>query len=494
MATPVFDIDVQGLTFDDLLDDARELAKKLLPDWDYTNPNDPVVYLMELYLSSLDRESFFANLLAQEFALDTAMDRRSIYSHAKRLGYIPKTRQPALVEVTISVVSSPIVRTIDPYEMRIGTAAAGAEDSVPFENIAQITIPAMATSVSAVQFAHGESVVDAFVSSGKPFQKFALTRRPIMLEEQIPESFILTVDAIPWTRVEGFGDAGPTDEVFVLDLDFDGTGFVIFGDGNRGKLPPNGGAISIFYRVGGGTVGNVAQDTIDVLLDAPSYVQGVSNPNPATGGREEESPDHIKIYAPIAIREGGQLNTLDAVRAYLESLTSIARAKPFLQPGQKIQCYVLMEQGFTLTPSFSESVENDVLERLVMGFTIELLPPKFKETDVTVVAYAVRGSDRQEVENAVNDAIDDWLDPLAVDADGNFLNDFGEDVRISDLGLLLKEIPQVFDYIIIAPEENISLDADQLPTPVHTDTVRSVEVVLEGDVGFTTSRMSSRNL
>jgi len=492
MALPVFDIQVQGLTFDDLLDDARELAKKLIPDWDYTNPNDPVVYLMELYLASVDRESFFANLLAQEFALDTALDRRSIYSHAKRLGYVPKTRQPALVEVTISVVSSLIVRTIEPYQMRVGTAAGGAEDSVPFENTQQITIPAGATNVINIQFAHGESVNESFVSSGKPFQKIPLSRRPILMEEQIPESFTLTVDGNPWTRVDGFGDAAPTDEVFVLDLDFDGTGFLLFGDGARGAIPINGGAINVFYRIGGGLIGNVAQDTIDVLLDAPTYVQGVANPNPATGGREEEAPDHIKIYAPIEIREGGQLNTLDAVRAYLESLISIARAKPFLQPGQKIQCYVLMESGFSLTPAFAESIENDILERLVMGFTIELLPPKFKETDVQVRVFAVRGSDRQAVTNAVNDVIDEWLDPLATDADGNYINEFGDSVLISDLGLLLKEIPEVYDYEIFLPEENVTLDADQLPTKEHTETIRVVEVVIEGEVGYTASRMTGR--
>jgi len=489
---PVFDVKVQGLTFDDLLDDARELAKKLIPDWDYTNPNDPAVYLMELYLASVDRESFFANLLAQEFSLDTALDRRSIYSHAKRLGYVPKTRQPSLVDVTISVVSSPIIRTINPYEMRIGTAAGGAEESVPFENTQQITILANATNVLNVQFAHGASVNESFVSTGRPFQKIMLSRRPIMLEEQIPESFILTVDAVAWTRVDGFGDKGPSDEVFVLDLDFDGTGFILFGDGARGELPPSGAAINVFYRVGGGAIGNVAQDTIDVLLDAPSYVQGVANPNPATGGAEEESPDHIKIYAPIAIREGGQLNTLDAVRSYLESLISIARAKPFLQPGQKIQCYVLMEQGFSLTPAFATSIENDVLTRLIMGFTIELLPPKFKETNVQVRVFAVRGSDRQAVTNKVNTAIDEWLDPLATDDEGNYLNDFGEVVLISDLGLLLKEIPEIYDYEIFLPEENIVLASDQLPTKEHTETTRVVEVVIESEVGFTSSRMTGR--
>ena len=491
MALPVFDISVQGLTFEDLLDDFRELSKKFIPDWDFTNPNDPVVYMTELYLNGLDRESFFANLLAQEFALDTALDRRSIYSHAKRLGYVPATRQPAQVEVTLEVVPSPILRTIVAYTARVGTAAAGDEESVPFENREDIIIPVDATSVVA-SFSHGQTSADSFTSTGRPYQKFGLTRIPVLLEEAIPESISVEVDGNPWTRIDGFGDAGPTDEVYVLDLDFDGAGFILFGDSARGEIPPVGGAISVVYRVGGGTIGNVAQDSISTLLSTPSYVTGVSNLNAATGGTEEESPEHIKIYAPIAIREGGQLNTLDSIAEYLESLVPIARAKTFLF-ATEVRAVALVEPGFVLD-DVRTSIENDVLERLVMGFQFILVPPTFKEVDVNVRVFAQRGSDRQLVFDQTAEAIATWLDPLATDDDGNFINSFGEALLISDLGFLLKTIPRVFDFEIFDPIENVLLDDNQLSTPNHVDTTLNIEVILEGDVGFTNARLLGRRV
>jgi len=61
------------------------------------------------------------------------------------------------------------------------------------------------------------------------------------------------VDGETWTRISRLDQAGPEDKVFVLDHD----GMLVFGDGEHGKIPPEGADVTISYRHGGGTAGNV---------------------------------------------------------------------------------------------------------------------------------------------------------------------------------------------------------------------------------------------
>ncbi|HTT18613.1 MAG TPA: hypothetical protein VMG82_06700 [Candidatus Sulfotelmatobacter sp.] len=62
------------------------------------------------------------------------------------------------------------------------------------------------------------------------------------------------VDGERWTRISSLDQAGPEDKVFVLDHD----GTLVLGDGEHGKGPPEGSDVTILYRHGGGTDGNVA--------------------------------------------------------------------------------------------------------------------------------------------------------------------------------------------------------------------------------------------
>lgn len=62
------------------------------------------------------------------------------------------------------------------------------------------------------------------------------------------------VDGEAWTRISSLSEAGPDDKVFVLDPE---DGMIVFGDGVRGKQPPEGSEVTVSYRYGGGSAGNV---------------------------------------------------------------------------------------------------------------------------------------------------------------------------------------------------------------------------------------------
>jgi hypothetical protein len=75
----------------------------------------------------------------------------------------------------------------------------------------------------------------------------------------------ITINSSLWQRVMSLDNAGPEDEVYLLDPV---TGSVTFGDGVKGKRPPAGATIRAAYRQGGGESGNVASVSWSVREDA----------------------------------------------------------------------------------------------------------------------------------------------------------------------------------------------------------------------------------
>ena len=66
----------------------------------------------------------------------------------------------------------------------------------------------------------------------------------------------VTVDDRHWSLVASLQDAGPNDAVYTLNPQ---TGTVIFGDGVQGARPAVGSTISISYRYGAGSAGNICK-------------------------------------------------------------------------------------------------------------------------------------------------------------------------------------------------------------------------------------------
>ena len=63
-------------------------------------------------------------------------------------------------------------------------------------------------------------------------------------------------------------------------------------------VPEAGAEIRAWYFVGGGRDGNVATGSLTVLRDQAGGIGGVTNPEPATGGRDSESGADALIRGP----------------------------------------------------------------------------------------------------------------------------------------------------------------------------------------------------
>jgi hypothetical protein len=76
------------------------------------------------------------------------------------------------------------------------------------------------------------------------------------MKRKVVTTIAVTVNGRGWNRAFSFRNAGPDDAVYVLDQK-DGT--IRFGDGTHGRRPPVGSTISVSYRDGAGSAGNISK-------------------------------------------------------------------------------------------------------------------------------------------------------------------------------------------------------------------------------------------
>jgi hypothetical protein len=71
-------------------------------------------------------------------------------------------------------------------------------------------------------------------------------------DDPVPVDITVRVDGKRWRRVLTLSASGPTDRVYVVKTDPDGSTTVRFGDGVNGAALPIGAYVAVTYRHGGG--------------------------------------------------------------------------------------------------------------------------------------------------------------------------------------------------------------------------------------------------
>ena len=267
--------------------------------------------------------------------------------------------------------------------------------------------------------------------------------------------------------------SGTSDKIFEMVYDDNYNGTIVFGDGSVGVSPDDTAAYTVFYRVGGGTRGNIAKDTINTSITATingSTVESVTvtNTSKGTGGANAETLDHAKKYAPLEFRRQDRLVTLEDYAVFANTFISTfgtvgkasAAVRQAYSSANVIDIYVL------------EKASDFQLQRATSNFKTQLLDSinkkKMATDDVVVVDGLIRTLDlvttiridRSEEENQdqikakVRDKI---LDYMNVDN-----RSFGEDFSVAEINRQIFEVEEVRFSTIDNVEQNIPLDFNEI--------------------------------
>lgn len=305
-----------------------------------------------------------------------------------------------------------------------------------------------AHTLGAVALASQASVVrleQLGTSSGEAGQTFRVQHYPILglapgedvvVEEKQEDEFTF----VPWTRVADFADSDRFDRHYVLD---EASGEVQFGPAVRqpngsvqqyGRIPDAGLKIRISqYRYGGGSKGNVPVGKIHLLRSAVPFVDRVTNFQPATGGRDRESLEEVKLRARRELRSQRRAVTAED----FETLGKAARPEKIARvkciggdtaaggiPGVVDLLVVPAGSKFILandlsslvvTPELKTEIYTHLSQFRLLTTTLRILEPSYVGVKVKAEIAVDKPSQEKIVRERVNRVLKLYLSPFPLE-------------------------------------------------------------------------------
>ena len=306
MTTPT--IDYTARDFSTIKEALRTHIQAKFPDtWKDFYESQMGVAWLELVAYCFDVLSFYLDYQANESFLPTARDRLSVVNICKLIGYKLRPATSAAVTVTGTIAAVEATDVVIPQGTQVTTSTG-----VVFRTAAEQRITAGNLS-SGLVFSEGERHADSFVSDGARFQRFQLSDPDV-----INGSIEVTVAGTDWTEVASLVYADATATSFAVWYDENSYGYIEFGDGTSGGIPPVGSAIAVEYRCGGGVQGNIALRQISttilgeragILPVQNVTVSVVNDEERGSGGEERETIEHAKYWAPRWVSTNGRAVT-----------------------------------------------------------------------------------------------------------------------------------------------------------------------------------------
>lgn len=263
---------------------------------------------------------------------------------------------------------------------------------------------------------------------------------------------------IRWYEQRQLFFSGPNDRHYVVDR---ARGWLMFGDGTRGKVPPPAAAIlARQYRTGGGGAGNIAARAISQVVGPIGGVEAVFNPLIGEGGADGETLENYAIRGPKTVRHRGRAtlpSDYETLAFEASPAVAVARAIPLRNPsGQAVPGWVTLliipqSQEPRPWPSFGlrEQVRKFIEVRTPAGLAaarqIYVTGPDYLSIDVSATVAPVDPAEAGEVETRAREALGQFLHPLRGGPEGRGW-ELGRDVFLSDVAAVLERVPGV-DYV-----------------------------------------------
>jgi hypothetical protein len=280
--------------------------------------------------------SMNANFALNETFLDTAQLRSSVVSHAKLLGYTPRSIAPSQafinVKMNYNANATPLWNhdaNNDPLPLSMprGTTFQTTIDGVsyPMFSSATSTINFDATNgwlFSNIGIEQGILTNIAYTYQNNVFEQYLIPSTNVntkSVKVTIIDSDATTASKV-YTLNTNVVDLDGTSEVFFLEEGRDGYYEVKFGDNIIGKRPGNGNTVLIEYshiptstNVNGATI-----FTMTGSLNGNSD-ETITLVTKATGGASRETKEAIKFNAPLAHVSQNRAVTPDDYKSILQN-------------------------------------------------------------------------------------------------------------------------------------------------------------------------------
>lgn len=340
------------------------------------------IMLIENWAFLADTLSFKMDQIVNELFIDTVTETENAFRLAKLVGFQPtppiasRSFWTATINaplVTDLIISTPIIIPLPSqteFNSRIELFPVNSNNEPLFNE--DIIIPAGQTINKTIIGVEGISVNQESTGTGEVAQTVELSQYPVLYD-----SIRVEVDGNIWDRVDYFTDSQPRME-YRVEFNSSYQGFIMFGNNRAGMIPSSGSRINIYYRVGGGPIGNIVTGAIEfqqqVTVPGLDYSVPITYRNYTKGefGYSGDNIEQVRRKLPKWIKTQNRAVSGEDYKTLAEQFVTpyygkIGKAKSSLRnhgcSGNIIDLYVLANDNGELI-NVNDSLKSALIEEL----------------------------------------------------------------------------------------------------------------------------------
>lgn len=412
---------IQSLDFDQIKENLKEYLRgqELFKDYDFEGSTLSII--LDLLAYNTHYQAFYANMAANESFLDSAVLRPSVVSLAKHLNYTPRSSKAAQLLVDILLDQSITDSVLQGKQFLERGSIFNGKDSngetmqfVNMENYKAVRRGGQNRFQNVVLY-QGYMKQVSFVAETQIMQDVKFTIPDPTVDIDTLDVFVQRSQndssgaTVLWTKAKDINLLTPDSQVYFVQNNRDGLWEVYFGDGILGKAIENGNLVTLRYLVTKGSQGNgvgfndspvrralTVGGTDTRIVDIRIKTDSSDNTIVSFGGRDAESTESIRFYAPRNYQAQDRAVTAEDYRALLGREYSDRADSFFIWGGEendppqygKVYISIKPKVGTRLSLEEKQSIERTLLgEKNLLTITPEVVDPDILYVNPSVTVY-----------------------------------------------------------------------------------------------------------
>jgi hypothetical protein len=503
MATNPRRFQVTELDFDDIKSNLKTFLKAQTEFTDYDFEGSGMNILLDTLAYNTHYLAYNVNMAMNEAFLDSALLRSSVVSHAKALGYTPRSVKAPTAYINVTLNDSVLTQAT----MEKGTVFTSSVDNVNYTFVTNadytITRSAGVLTFNNILIYEGTLITTKYtVNTANADQRFLLAsdRADIStLAVSIQNSSSDTTTTVYNLATDISQVTAETSSYFLQEVE-DGKFQVYFGDGVIGQKLSDGNIVILEYVVTNKEAANSA-----FVFSPPGDISGVSNITVSTvslanGGAEAESIESIRYNAPLDFSSQGRAVTAGDYKLIIPRVYPDTRAVQVWggednDPPQYGQVFISIktESGINLTQAQKDLILTD-LKR----YNIASVRPSIVDPETTYLEFRtsfkynskITTKTQPDLETIVRNAIISYNNTDLKQFDGVFrFSELSRLIDNSDTAILsnvssIKMTKKIAPLINGVPDQYIVAFSNRIYNPHegHTPVISSSGFTIEGNV------------
>lgn len=201
---------------------------------------------------------------------------------------------------------------------------------------------------------------------------------------------------------------------FVVEVERDLRAQLRFGDNIAGKKPDDGFHPAVIFRIGNGRAGNIGAQALCRVVTPLTGILSVTNHLPAAGGKDGESMEQVRQFAPRAFRTLKRAVT-EADYAELTQLhPQVQKATAsFRWTGSWYTVFINVDRkgGGEVDDAFETNIRRHLEEYRQAGYDLEINGPVYVPLDISIDVCVKSGYFQSDVKKSLFTAFREFFHP-----------------------------------------------------------------------------------